>query len=133
MLNFSVGVRVLQFSAIAIPFPQESHPKNKVADNPTKRTKSIKVYVFDDEKIAIENKATATGVTASEYLRSCGLKRVLATKPPADLITIRATVGTLKSELMMLKHLAVETNNQQIINSVEIAIALADKTIVFRL
>ncbi|KYC34533.1 MobB protein [Scytonema hofmannii PCC 7110] len=100
-----------------------------MADNPTKRTKSIKVYVFDDEKIAIENKATATGVTASEYLRSCGLRRVLTTKPSADLITIRATVGTLKSELMMLKHLAVETNNQQIINQVEIAIALADKTI----
>ncbi|WP_414589920.1 plasmid mobilization protein [Scytonema sp. PCC 10023] len=100
-----------------------------MADNPTKRTKSIKVYVFDDEKIAIENKAIATGVTASEYLRSCGLRRVLATKPPADLITIRATAGTLKSELMMLSHLTKETNNQQIINTVEIAIALVDKTI----
>jgi hypothetical protein len=100
-----------------------------MADNRTKRTKSIKVYVFDDEKIAIENKATATGVTVSEYLRSCGLRRVLATKPPADLINIRATAGTLKSELIMLSHLAKETNNQQIINTVERAIALVDQTI----
>lgn len=100
-----------------------------MADNPTKRTKSIKVYVFDDEKVAIENKATATGVTASEYLRSCGLRRVLASKPPADLITIRATAGTLKSELMMLSHLAKETNNQLFINTTERAIALVDKTI----
>ncbi|MDF5732143.1 MAG: MobB protein [Rhizonema sp. PD38] len=99
------------------------------ATNPTKRTKSIKVYVFDDEKIAIENKATAAGVTASEYLRSCGLRRVLASKPPADLITIRATAGTLKSELMMLSHLAKETNNQLFINTTERAIALVDKTI----
>lgn len=100
-----------------------------MVNTPNLRTKLIKVYVFDDEKTAIKEKANATGVTASEYLRSCGLRRVLAAKPPADVITIRATAGTLKSELMMLSHLALETNNQQIINQVEIAIALLDKTI----
>lgn len=56
-----------------------------------KRTKSIKVYLFEEEKTTIEEKAIATGVTASEYLRSCGLRRVLMAKPSADLITIRAT------------------------------------------
>ena len=100
-----------------------------MADNPAKRTKIVKVYVFESEKSAIEKKAAASGVTTSEYLRSCGLRRVLAAKPPADVITIRATAGTLKSELMMLSHLAKETNNQQIINQVERAIALVDKTI----
>lgn len=94
-----------------------------------KRTKSIKVYLFELEKATIEEKAAATGQTVSEYLRSCGLRRVLVAKPPADLITVRATAGTLKSELMLLMHLGVETNNQQIINTVENAIALVDKTI----
>jgi hypothetical protein len=100
-----------------------------MVNRPAKRTKLVKVYVFEEEKNAIKEKATATGQTASEYLRSCGLRRVLTAKPPADVITIRATAGTLKSELMMLSHLAKETNNQQIINQVEIAIALVDKTI----
>lgn len=100
-----------------------------MVSNPIKRTKSIKVYLFEEEKTAIEEKAAITGVTASEYLRSCGLRRVLAIKPPADLITIRDTAGKLKSELMMLKHLARETNSQQIINQIETAIALADTTI----
>ena len=105
--------------------------------DPPTRTKSIKAYVFDSEKKTIEEKAAATGVTASEYLRSCGLRRTLAVKPPLDLVTIRASAGTLKSELMMLMHLAKETNNEQIFNRVEIAyaarlqgcIALVDKTI----
>jgi hypothetical protein len=103
--------------------------KEGMVSNPIKRTKSIKVYLFEQEKTTIEEKAIATGVTASEYLRSCGLRRVLTAKPSADLITIRATAGNLKSELMMLSHLAKETNNQQIINQVEMAIALVDKTI----
>ncbi|MEH2206289.1 MAG: MobB protein [Nostoc sp.] len=100
-----------------------------MVSNSIKRTKSIKVYLFEQEKTTIEEKAIATGVTASEYLRSCGLRRVLTAKPSADLITIRATAGNLKSELMMLSHLAKETNNQQILDTVNNAIALVDKTI----
>ncbi|MBD2413952.1 MobB protein [Nostoc calcicola FACHB-389] len=100
-----------------------------MVSNPIKRTKSIKVYLFEEEKTTIEEKAIATGVTASEYLRSCGLRRVLTAKPSADLITIRATAGNLKSELMMLSHLAKETNNQQILDTVNNAIALVDQTI----
>jgi len=103
--------------------------KQGMVSNSIKRTKSIKVYLFEKEKITIEEKAIATGVTASEYLRSCGLRRVLAAKPPADVITLRATTGTLKSELMMLSHLAKETNNQQILDTVNNAIALVDQTI----
>ncbi|MCC5670115.1 MobB protein [Nostoc sp. CHAB 5784] len=103
--------------------------KEGMVSNPIKRTKSIKVYLFEEEKTTIEKKAIATGVTASEYLRSCGLRRVLAAKPSADLITIRATAGNLKSELMMLSHLAKETNNQQILDTVNNAIALVDQTI----
>ncbi|MDZ8084216.1 MAG: MobB protein [Nostoc sp. DedQUE12b] len=103
--------------------------KQGMVSNSIKRTKSIKVYLFEKEKITIEEKAIATGVTASEYLRSCGLRRVLTAKPSADLITIRATAGTLKSELMMLSHLAKETNNQQILDTVNNAIALVDQTI----
>ncbi len=103
--------------------------KQGMVSNPIKRTKSIKVYLFEEEKITIEEKAIATGVTASEYLRSCGLRRVLKAKPSADLITIRATAGNLKSELMMLSHLAKETNNQQILDTVNNAIALVDQTI----
>ncbi|WP_375448961.1 MobB protein [uncultured Nostoc sp.] len=103
--------------------------KQGMVSNSIKRTKSIKVYLFEQEKTTIEEKAIATGVTASEYLRSCGLRRVLTAKPPADLITIRATAGNLKSELMMLSHLAKETNNQQILDTVNNAIALIDKTI----
>ncbi len=100
-----------------------------MVSNSIKRTKSIKVYLFEQEKTTIEEKAIATGVTASEYLRSCGLRRVLTAKPSADLITIRATAGNLKSELMMLSHLAKETNNQQILDTVNNAIALVDQTI----
>ena len=103
--------------------------KQGMVSNPIKGTKSIKVYLFEEEKTNIEEKAIATGVTASEYLRSCGLRRVLTAKPPADLITIRATAGNLKSELMMLSHLAKETNNQQILDTVNNAIALVDQTI----
>ncbi|MHC5761561.1 plasmid mobilization protein [Nostoc sp.] len=103
--------------------------KQGMVSNSIKRTKSIKVYLFEQEKTTIEEKAIATGVTASEYLRSCGLRRVLTAKPPADLITIRATAGNLKSELMMLSHLAKETNNQQILDTVNNAIALIDQTI----
>lgn len=103
--------------------------KQGMVSNPIKRTKSIKVYLFEQEKTTIEEKAIATGVTASEYLRSCGLRRVLTAKPSADLITIRATAGNLKSELMMLSHLAKETNNQQILDTVNNAIALVDQTI----
>lgn len=103
--------------------------KQGMVSNPIKRTKSIKVYLFEEEKTTIEEKAIATGVTASEYLRSCGLRRVLTAKPSADLITIRATAGNLKSELMMLSHLAKETNNQQILDTVNNAIALVDQTI----
>jgi len=100
-----------------------------MVSNSIKRTKSIKVYLFEKEKTTIEEKAITTGVTASEYLRSCGLRRVLTAKPSADLITIRATAGNLKSELMMLSHLAKETNNQQILDTINSAIALVDKTI----
>ncbi|RCJ17459.1 MobB protein [Nostoc sp. ATCC 43529] len=100
-----------------------------MVSNSIKRTKSIKVYLFEQEKTTIEEKAIATGVTASEYLRSCGLRRVLTAKPSVDLITIRATAGNLKSELMMLSHLAKETNNQQILDTVNNAIALVDQTI----
>jgi hypothetical protein len=103
--------------------------KQGMVSNPIKRTKSIKVYLFEQEKTTIEEKAIATGVTASEYLRSCGLRRVLTAKTSADLITIRATAGNLKSELMMLSHLAKETNNQQILDTVNNAIALVDQTI----
>ncbi len=103
--------------------------KQGMINDSVKRTKSIKVYLFEEEKTTIEEKANATGVTASEYLRSCGLRRVLTTKPPTDLITIRATAGNLKSELMMLSHLAKETNNQQILDTVNKAIALVDQTI----
>jgi hypothetical protein len=103
--------------------------KEGMVSNSIKRTKSIKVYLFEEEKTTIEEKAIATGVTASEYLRSCGLRRVLTAKPSADLITIRATAGNLKSELMMLSHLAKETNNQQILDTVNNAIALVDQTI----
>jgi hypothetical protein len=103
--------------------------KEGMVSNPIKRTKSIKVYLFEQEKTTIEEKAIATGVTASEYLRSSGLRRVLTAKPSADLITIRATAGNLKSELMMLSHLAKETNNQQILDTVNNAIALVDQTI----
>jgi hypothetical protein len=95
----------------------------------TKRTKSIKVYLFEDEKATIEEKAAATGVTASEYLRSCGLKRVLAYLPPADLVTIRSAAGMAKSELMMLLHLVKETGHPQLAQPVEKAIAQVDKTI----
>ncbi|MHC5754912.1 MAG: plasmid mobilization protein [Nostoc sp.] len=103
--------------------------KQGMVSNSIKRTKSIKVYLFEQEKTTIEEKAIATGVTASEYLRSCGLRRVLTAKPSADLITIRATAGNLKSELMMLSHLGKETNNQQILDTVNNAIALVDQTI----
>ncbi|MEH2156530.1 plasmid mobilization protein [Nostoc sp.] len=103
--------------------------KQGMVSNSIKRTKSIKVYLFEQEKTTIEEKAIATGVTTSEYLRSCGLRRVLTAKPSADLITIRATAGNLKSELMMLSHLAKETNNQQILDTVNNAIALVDQTI----
>ena len=103
--------------------------KQGMVCNSIKRTKSIKVYLFEEEKTTIEEKAIATGVTASEYLRSCGLRRVLTAKPSADLITIRATAGNLKSELIMLSHLAKETNNQQILDTVNNAIALVDQTI----
>ncbi|MCC5616057.1 MobB protein [Nostoc sp. CHAB 5836] len=103
--------------------------KEGMVSNPIKPTKSIKVYLFEEEKTTIEKKAIATGVTASEYLRSCGLRRVLTAKPSAYLITIRATAGNLKSELMMLSHLAKETNNQQILDTVNNAIALVDQTI----
>lgn len=103
--------------------------KQGMVSNPIKRTKSIKVYLFEEEKTTIEEKAIATGVTASEYLRSCGLRRVLTAKPSADLITIRATAGNLKSELMMLSHLAKETNNQQILDTVNNTITLVDQTI----
>lgn len=103
--------------------------KQGMVSNSIKRTKSIKVYLFEEEKTTIEEKAIATGVTASEYLRSCGLRRVLTAKPSADLITIRATAGNLKSELMMLSHLAKETNNKQILDTVNNAIALVDQTI----
>jgi hypothetical protein len=103
--------------------------KQGMVSNSINRTKSIKVYLFEQEKTTIEEKAIATGVTASEYLRSCGLRRVLTAKPSADLITIRATAGNLKSELMMLSHLAKETNNQQILDTVNNAIALVDQTI----
>lgn len=109
--------------------PLSPSVKEGMVSNSIKRTKSIKVYLFEQEKTAIEEKAIATGVTASEYLRSCGLRRVLTAKPSADLITIRATAGNLKSELMMLSHLAKETNNQQILDTVNNAIALVDQTI----
>ena len=95
----------------------------------TTRKKSLKVYLFDDEKAIIEDKAAATNQTASEYLRNCGLKRVMREKPPADLIKVRAYGGAAKSQLMQLRHLSKKTNDQQIINAVENAIALVDKDI----
>ncbi|MDZ7963038.1 MAG: hypothetical protein RMY34_35135 [Aulosira sp. DedQUE10] len=52
--------------------------KQGMVSNSIKRTKSIKVYLFEQEKTTIEEKAIATGVTASEYLRSCGLIPLLS-------------------------------------------------------
>ncbi len=66
------------------PMPFSPAVKQGMVSDPIKRTKSIKVYLFEQEKTTIEEKAIATGVTASEYLRSCGLRRVLTAKPPAD-------------------------------------------------
>ena len=95
----------------------------------TTRKKSLKVYLFDGEKVIIEDKAAATNQTASEYLRNCALKRIIREKPPADLIKVREYGGAAKSQLMQLRHLSKKTNDQQIINTVENAIALVDKAI----
>ncbi len=97
-----------------------------MTSEPTKRTKSIKVYLFEDEKTAIEEKATATGTTASEYLRSCGLRRTLAVRPTPDLIAVQGHASMVKSELMMLSHLAKQANNQQMLETVSSAIAQID-------
>ncbi len=100
-----------------------------MAIDPSKRTKSIKVYVFEEEKAAIEEKAAATSTTASEYLRSCGLKRALTVKPTPDLISIKVYAGRVKSELMMLLHLVKETNNQLLLETVNSALVHVDKMI----
>jgi hypothetical protein len=97
-----------------------------MTSEPTKRTKSIKVYLFEDEKNAIEEKAAATGTTASEYLRSCGLKRALAVRPTPDLIAVQGHASMVKSELMMLSHLAKKANNQQMLDTVNSVIAQID-------
>ncbi|BDA72393.1 MobB protein [Calothrix sp. PCC 7716] len=100
-----------------------------MAIDPSKRTKSIKVYVFEKEKVVIEEKAAATSTTASEYLRSCGLKRALTVKPTPDLISIKVNAGRVKSELMILLHLVKETNNQQMLETVKSALVHVDKII----
>ncbi len=93
------------------------------------RTHRIEITVNSDEKQTIESKANACGASVAQYVRDCSLRRVMTTKPAADLITVKSTAGTLKSRLMMLRHLAHTTNNKQILDTVEDTIALVDKTI----
>ncbi|NMF64629.1 MobB protein (plasmid) [Brasilonema octagenarum UFV-E1] len=94
-----------------------------------KRTHRVEIALNSDEKQTIETKAQLCNVSTAQYLRDCGLRRTLMAKPPADVITIRISAGTAKSKLMMLRHLAGETNNQQILDTIDDAIALVDKTI----
>lgn len=94
-----------------------------------KRCHRIEITVNSEEKQTIESKAGTCGVSVAQYVRDCALRRVMRTKPATDLITVRSAAGTLKSRLMRLRHFSKETNNQQILDTVEDAIALCDKTI----
>ena len=95
-----------------------------------KRSQCIKVYVLEEEKAAIEERANGVGKTSSDYLRSCGLKQVIINKPFAEVVTIRAAAGILSEKLAFLKHSAVSSEDRQLLKTANDAISLVNEIIV---
>ncbi len=94
-----------------------------------KRSQCIKVYVFNEEKAAIEKRASAAGKTSSNYLRSCGLERAIVNKPSIDVVSIRTVTGTLSEKLALIKHLAISSENWQLLETVDNALLLVNEII----
>ena len=95
-----------------------------------KRSQCIKVYVLEEEKAAIEERANGVGKTSSDYLRSCGLERVIINKPSIGVITIRTATGILSEKLAFLKHSAVSSEDRQLLKTANDAISLVNEIIV---
>lgn len=95
-----------------------------------KRNKYIAVYVFDEEKSAIEDRANAAGKTSSNYLRSCGLERVIVNKPSIDVVSIRLRAEALKNKVIGQKHLAAEASNQSGVDTANSFLTLIDEIII---
>ena len=94
-----------------------------------KRNRYIKIYVFDQEKAAIEKRAKEAGKTSSDFLRSCGLEQKIVTKPSTNLVSIRLQAENLKNHVLSHKHLAVETSDQRGIETAENLLSLIDTII----
>jgi hypothetical protein len=94
-----------------------------------KRSHRVEIVLSEEEKTTVESKALSCGVKVAQYVRDCALRRMLFRKPAPDLVTVRVCTGRVKSELMMLSHLAKEANNQQMLDTVESAIAQIDRAI----
>lgn len=95
-----------------------------------KRSQCIKVYVFDEEKAAIEKRASEAGKTSSNYLRCCGLERVIVNKPSIDVVSIRLRAEALKNKVMNQKHLAAEASNQSGVDTANSFLTLIDEIII---
>lgn len=94
-----------------------------------KRNRYIKIYVFDQEKAAIEKRAKEAGKTSSDFLRSCGLEQKIVTKPSTNLVSIRLQAENLKNHILSQKHLAVEASDQRGIETAENLLTLIDTII----
>ncbi len=104
-----------------------SKPLIEVGNN--KRNRYIKIYVFDQEKAAIEKRAKEAGKTSSDFLRSCGLEKKIVTKPSTNLVSIRLQAENLKNHVLNQKHLAVEAFDQRGIKAAENLLSLIDTII----
>ncbi|MUG91711.1 MobB protein [Scytonema sp. UIC 10036] len=91
-----------------------------------KRSHRVEIVLSDEEKTTIESKAFSCGVKVAQYIRDCALRRSLYCQPSPDLIAVRGHAGMVKSELMMLSHLASEASNEQMLDTVRQAIAQID-------
>jgi hypothetical protein len=93
------------------------------------RTRMLAIYASELEEQAIKKKAAETGTSVSEYLRSYGLRRVLATKPSADLVAVRDYAGKAKSEIIGLIHIAESNNNEELLKIATLIEQHIDKAI----
>jgi hypothetical protein len=95
-------------------------------DTTSKKTEKLKIRITKEEKAIIERKAKATGITTSEYLRSCGLRRILRIMPTPELTEVQGHASMVKSKLMAISQIAEETGSKQILDIAENAIKQID-------
>ncbi len=100
--------------------------KIAMEDTTSKKTDLLKIRITKEEKAIIESKAKATGITTSEYLRSCGLRRTLRIIPTPELVEVQGHASMVKSRLMAISQIAEETGSKQILDITEIAIKQID-------